>query len=168
MTAKSPQVSVFFPDHQLAALKADAARLNLSVAAYVREAVAWRLHGPAGLASLPAKSRTIQLGTEPEPEPSDLNERIMAIIGRQGELEVLPPTVVGADGRQRAADGSPIALPLEAVTSQRQGERCYHLHADGVTRWHLDTIPCPGESNWAARLAAADLSADINGNAVTS
>lgn len=56
-------------------------------------------------------------------------------------------------------DVTPIAPPLSAVTTQRQGERCYHMHRDGVTRWHLDTMPCPSEGNWAKELEAADLAA---------
>lgn len=189
MTAKSPQVSVYFPKDQRAEIDAAAEAAGQTVAAFIRETVMARLHpvkterqqeadamaynleefgiDPIPLAVKPITALDLEL--EPEPVEDPTNAKILELLGQSAPLDMDAYAVAGyvsvADPqRPTTFEGSPIAPPVTSVTTQRQGERCYHFDGmDGVTRWHETATPCPVGTTWAQRIGAADLSITLDG-----
>lgn len=123
------QLSIYFPDDLRGRLKEKAAEQGVTPAAVVRDAVSAWLKPKPSEAAVDAVMEIWQ---------ADMDKRAAVVV---------KPNV------------TPIAPPLSAVTTQRQGERCYHMGDDAVTRWHLTTRPCPAGTTWANRLEAADLGA---------
>lgn len=236
MTAKSPQVSVYFPKEHRAEIEVAATAAGQTVAAFIRETVMARLRredwdSPATAeqieqwqakmdsrrASADAVARKLGLTAEPgghivtdtwslaegkaylegKPDPTPfeaaafdaakLNAREAVLFAEEAEAAeaaeadpnafVQDPTNAAIlrllkgeasspvpDDRPTTFDGTPIAPPVTAVTTQRQGERCYHFDGnDAVTRWHLTDVACPAGTSWAERIGAADMSTTLEG-----